>query len=432
MNFSTWIVSGLMIVIGAVWVIVYNADLLLGAVMRSSAGSKALAPLLRMSMAYPLASRFRTGTTLAMFTLVVFTLVTGSTSTGSFLSAFNDVDTFGGGFDIRATAAPRVRSPTCAPSSHNAPGTPGVRLSPSSRASRPAVEARQLGTGRPSRTYHVRGLDDSLPLPHDVPARHASRAATPTSRRVARRSRSTPGSRLSTAWSFRAATTSASTSLPSRLQAHGLLCRGREPFDPVPVDVLDQQSGKQTKLTIIGVLADTAPLEMSGISTSQSTLAAAFPGRTDPDDPLLHAWQPGVDADAAADAARGSVPRQRPRRRVDQQVVDDSIAANMTFNRLIQGFMALGLVVGVAALGVISARAVVERRQQIGVMRAIGFRRTHDPGGVPARVVVRRTHLDRRRHCASGCSSGGTSSRIRGRRRAGPTSRSSCPGVISS
>ena len=37
--------------------------------------------------------------------------------------------------------------------------------------------------------------------------------------------------------------------------------------------------------------------------------------------------------------------------------------------------MALGLIVGVAALGVISARAVVERRQQIGVLRAIGFRR---------------------------------------------------------
>jgi putative ABC transport system permease protein len=47
----------------------------------------------------------------------------------------------------------------------------------------------------------------------------------------------------------------------------------------------------------------------------------------------------------------------------------------MTFNRLIQGFMGLGLLVGVAALGVISARAVVERRQQIGVMRAIGFQR---------------------------------------------------------
>ena len=39
------------------------------------------------------------------------------------------------------------------------------------------------------------------------------------------------------------------------------------------------------------------------------------------------------------------------------------------------GFMGLGLIVGVAALGVITARAVVERRQQIGVLRAIGFRK---------------------------------------------------------
>jgi putative ABC transport system permease protein len=42
---------------------------------------------------------------------------------------------------------------------------------------------------------------------------------------------------------------------------------------------------------------------------------------------------------------------------------------------LLQGFMALGLLVGVAALGVISTRAVVERRQQIGVLRAIGYQR---------------------------------------------------------
>ena len=37
--------------------------------------------------------------------------------------------------------------------------------------------------------------------------------------------------------------------------------------------------------------------------------------------------------------------------------------------------MGLGLIVGIAALGVISARAVVERRQQIGILRALGFRR---------------------------------------------------------
>jgi hypothetical protein len=35
--------------------------------------------------------------------------------------------------------------------------------------------------------------------------------------------------------------------------------------------------------------------------------------------------------------------------------------------RLFQGFMALGLLVGIAALGVISSRSVVERRQQVGM-----------------------------------------------------------------
>ncbi len=37
--------------------------------------------------------------------------------------------------------------------------------------------------------------------------------------------------------------------------------------------------------------------------------------------------------------------------------------------------MALGLVVGIAALGVVAFRSVVERRQQIGMLRAIGFQR---------------------------------------------------------
>jgi putative ABC transport system permease protein len=41
--------------------------------------------------------------------------------------------------------------------------------------------------------------------------------------------------------------------------------------------------------------------------------------------------------------------------------------------RMFQGFMALGLFTGIAALGVIAFRSVVERRQQIGMLRAIGY-----------------------------------------------------------
>src|SRR5207245_1793382 len=54
---------------------------------------------------------------------------------------------------------------------------------------------------------------------------------------------------------------------------------------------------------------------------------------------------------------------------------DTNQAIGIGLNYLLQGFMGLGLIVGIAALGVIAFRSVVERRQQIGIMRAIGFQR---------------------------------------------------------
>ena len=56
------------------------------------------------------------------------------------------------------------------------------------------------------------------------------------------------------------------------------------------------------------------------------------------------------------------------------QELRTSVAQNEQFSLLFQGFMGLGLVVGVAALGVLSLRAVNERRMQIAIMRAIGYR----------------------------------------------------------
>jgi putative ABC transport system permease protein len=45
------------------------------------------------------------------------------------------------------------------------------------------------------------------------------------------------------------------------------------------------------------------------------------------------------------------------------------------FIRLMQGYLALGLLVGIAGLGVVMVRAVRERRRQIGMLRAMGFSR---------------------------------------------------------
>ena len=56
-------------------------------------------------------------------------------------------------------------------------------------------------------------------------------------------------------------------------------------------------------------------------------------------------------------------------------LVLESIKAMNQFFNLFNAFMGLGLIIGIAGLGIITIRSVHERRQEIGMMRAIGFKR---------------------------------------------------------
>jgi len=340
--------------------------------MRTLGRFRPLAPIVRVSMAYPLAGRFRTGTTLAMFTLVVFTLVTGAASSGSFTHVFDDADKFGGGFDIRAgtgAAAPiEDMSATVA-------RTPGLRAGDFTAVGSQsvlAVEAKQLGTPRPYETYVARGLDRSF-LEHTTFELGAIATGYSSSSDVWKALAAEPG--LAVVDSF----------IVPRRDAFGFAVAETDfrlsgfyfddgTFDPIPVDVRDPQTGKTLRLTVVGVLSDTAPWEMVGLSTAQRALGTAFPGRARP---TIHYFDlaPGVDAERAAAQLESAFMTNGMEAESIEKVAEDAVAANILFNRLIQGFMGLGLIVGVAALGVISARAVVERRQHIGVLRAIGFRR---------------------------------------------------------
>jgi putative ABC transport system permease protein len=304
-----------------------------------------------------------------MFTLVVFTLVTGTASNGSFVHAIG-VDDFGGGYQVRAGTTGTSPIDDMAAALRRTPGVEADDFAAVGSQSVLAVEAKQVGAGRPFETYLVRGLDDSFLANTtfglgDIAQGYGSEAE------VWEALRSQPGLAVVD-----------STIVPRRDNwAFGVLPDFRlsgfyyeeGDFRPTPIEVVDEQSGRMARLTVIGILKDTAPLEMVGISTSEKTLDAVFPGRAQP---TIHyfALAPGVDpADAAAGLEAAFVASGLEAESIDQ-VVKDVTAANLTFNKLIQGFLGLGLLVGVAALGVISARAVVERRQQIGVMRAIGFR----------------------------------------------------------
>jgi putative ABC transport system permease protein len=86
--------------------------------------------------------------------------------------------------------------------------------------------------------------------------------------------------------------------------------------------------------------------------------------------------KPGVDVNKARlDLGRILVSDQ-----LEPVIVADQLAqqlsGTLTLLNLVTGFLALGLIVGIAGLGVISTRAVVERWQQIGMLRALGYRRS--------------------------------------------------------
>ncbi|WP_143664817.1 ABC transporter permease, partial [Streptomyces sp. NRRL B-24572] len=54
--------------------------------------------------------------------------------------------------------------------------------------------------------------------------------------------------------------------------------------------------------------------------------------------------------------------------------IRDQFDSSTAFFHLMQGFLALGLGVGITGLGVVMVRAVRERRRTIGILRALGFR----------------------------------------------------------
>ena len=128
------------------------------------------------------------------------------------------------------------------------------------------------------------------------------------------------------------------------------------------------------RLQVIAVLEDNTTLASSGIQTHERTLRAIL-GDTPSRDGAYVKVSEGADVHAVAQA----IERAFLSSGLDAAVLLDRFMQGQQLTagilRLLQGFMALGLLVGIAALGVVSARAVVERRQQVGMLRAIGYQK---------------------------------------------------------
>jgi len=148
-------------------------------------------------------------------------------------------------------------------------------------------------------------------------------------------------------------------------------------FDPVKIQVRDSASSAVGEVTLIGILntgASGNPFSsFFGLITQERFVREVF---ADPEYSMYFIrLQDPDEAKPVADAIEATLFTSGAQAVSIKADREEEAALFNGFFYLMQAFMGLGLVVGIAAVGVIAFRTVVERRQQIGMLRAIGYTR---------------------------------------------------------
>jgi putative ABC transport system permease protein len=146
-----------------------------------------------------------------------------------------------------------------------------------------------------------------------------------------------------------------------------------ESLPEIYISAQDPHTGNETRLRIIGVLKS-GYFYGASVMVSHETLNKLVSEEVRPTDYMFRLRE-GVDAEAVAKAIEASFQEHGMQAVAIAKEVRENASASLLMNTLLEGFMGLGLLVGIAALGVIAARSVVERRQQIGILRALGFQK---------------------------------------------------------
>jgi len=365
-------VAGILLVIGAVWTVMYNVDVLLGGLLVVFGRFGHLAPVIKMAVSYPMQHKFRTGLTLAMFSLVIFTLMFMSAIVGSTSSSLSlDRDT--GGYQIFGAANPN--NPIQGGVQHAIAANPALHdITAAGGIAKINVGLRQPGQQDQSWHNNIGNILDDQYLASTDFTLHSRASGYTSDAQVWQTLGSKPGY----------AVVDGSLVLGRRGQmgeGGGFTIDGayydHATFAPVTIQMRNAVTGAIFTLTIIGVLDQRAanlPALTSGVYTGENTLTAAGSPAVTPNF-FVFRVAPGGDVHATALALGRTFLQNGLDVKESQVQFDSNQAVSIGLFDLLEGFMGLGLVVGIAALGVVATRAVVERRQEIGMMRAIGFQR---------------------------------------------------------
>ncbi|MGI8688417.1 MAG: ABC transporter permease [Thermomicrobiales bacterium] len=373
--------SGIALVTGAVLLMVFNSNTTLKLVTWLGKPFGRYAPAFKTGVAYPMANRGRTGMTLAMFGLIIFALVVISTMNTTFGKAYTSAATLGG-WDVAAATndnnpvgdfkAAVQQAGTTNTNDWTALGVNHIVYAQNSQVRLAGVPDFQK--------YAARGLDSGF-IDHSTYTFQTRATGYASDRAIWDALKRDPTLAVIDASAIPQQGGFGGGNSDKRFQLTGVKADDKT-MQPIAVDVRDPQTGKAQQVTIIGVLDQTMNISDglgignggAGLLMNDSTFQQIFP--TDPQNTAYFiALKNSADSKAVKFGIKAALVKNGVQAIDLRDELQKSQQQSQGFLYLLQGFLGIGLFVGIAALGVVALRSVVERRQQIGMLRALGYQR---------------------------------------------------------
>src|SRR5881396_1750691 len=350
-DITVFIVAGLMLVLGGLLIVLFNSDSIL-AVATRLVRRRTWRPVVRTAIAYPMNKKFRTGATLASIALVMFTIATmsGIQAEVSSSIATTSVRESGGFALIGASGVPIANVSAAFDAYRTDTGSTNI-TDPILSLSQARLQV------SPNATFAGRLFNTSL---IGVPA-----GSSPPFELQSLDPKTYPDQ-----W------TAIQTTPGLAIVDGSVIPNNFGPnFGTFSVSVGDSlYYGNRTaprSVKVIGILYEQF---VQGLWVSADLLKNEF-GIEAASLFYFHV-RTGVDVTRAGhDLERYFISYQLITLNI-QEFINQILETTMGVFNLLEAYLALGLIVGISGLGVITMRNVVERRQETGALRALGFRKS--------------------------------------------------------
>ena len=352
-DITLFILVGLLLILGGLLIVLFNSEAFLAVATRLF-WSRTWRPVVRTAIAYPMNKKFRTGATLASIALVMFTIATMSCIQAMVSSSISTASyRESGGFQLLGSSA--IPIPNWETAFTDYSHTPAGSANIGDQHGIPQARIRITPAAHPSVQYasSLIGVPSSWTPPLSLQARAANYSDD------------------AAAWA--AIQSNADVAILDGSVVPNNFGPNFGSFSAVVGDVFryTNATGATRTVRVIGILYEQFA---QGLWVSAATVKADV--GMEAASLFYFQVKDGVDVTKAGhDLERYFLAYQLITLDI-QGLINQILETTMGVFNLLQAYLALGLIVGIAGLGVITMRNVVERRQETGALRALGFRKS--------------------------------------------------------